>query len=80
MIGNRSAIIAELSLQQVLPTDRIATVIGIIIPQVSTAEPRAVIMVIIPPMSTLLTARALNMNRIVAHSISIILIAPLVLL
>ena len=36
--------------------------------------------VTIPPMSTAPTVQALNMNRIVAHSISIILIAPLVLL
>ena len=60
--------------------DRITTALGRTIPQVSTAEQRTVLTVIIPPMSTALTVQALNMNRIAAHSISIILIAPLVLL
>ena len=59
---------------------RITTAIGPIIPQISTAEPRAVITATIPPMSMALTPKLPNMKDIAALSISIILIAPLVLL
>ena len=59
---------------------RITTAIGHIIPQISTAEPRAVITVTIPPMSMVLTLKPPSMKDTAALSISIILIAPLVLL
>ena len=80
MIGSVLVTLAEWSHLRVRPTGRITTALGRIIPQVSTAEQRTVPTVTIPPMSTALTVQALNMNRIAAHSISIILIAPLVLL
>ena len=75
-IGKRLVTTAVKLSLRVRPTARIATAIGSIIPQVSTAEQKAVTTVIIPPMSMALTAKPPSMRDIAVHSISITAIAP----
>ena len=78
--GQSFAIGVKVFWEQVFRTDHIRIVIGNIIPQVSTAEQRAVTTEIIPPMSTALIPRLPSTRDIAALSISIILTARLVLL
>ena len=80
MNGQNFATGVKVFWEQVFRMDHTRIVIGNIILQVSTAEQRTVLMVTIPPMSTALTAKPPSMKDIAALSISIILIAPLVLL